>query len=388
MNKLKTISKDWRKIQFIDCISLDSLKKLNGLKKGEYRNKGNYPILDQGQKYISGYTNDEELLNKKYPAILFGDHTRIVKYIDFPFVVGADGTKVFQARKENDSKFLYYSLLNLDIPNTGYNRHFKFVKEAEILLPPLSEQKEIAKILLTVDKDIEKTDQIIKKTEKLKKGLMQKLFREMGSNDKRLKVENRDWRRVRLGEICEINPKTFIEMSDNEKVGFISMADVTNNGLIKNIKERSYKEVKKGYTKFKKGDVLFAKITPCMENGKGGFCVDDKYKFYFGSTEFHIIRCTDKILPEFIYQLINSSIFRLIAKRQMKGSAGQQRVPKEFLQKFSFLLPGFKEQQKNIEIFSNIDNKIEINKQVKNKLTQLKKGLMQDLLSGRVRVSL
>ncbi|MFC1615498.1 restriction endonuclease subunit S [Patescibacteria group bacterium] len=143
MTKLGEIPEEWGKVPFIDCIDTDSLKKLKGIKKSDYKTKGLYPVFDQGQKFISGYTDNESYVNKNYPAILFGDHTRIVKFIDQPFVVGADGTKVFQCKDNVDAKFLYYSLLDIDIPNTGYNRHFKWVKEAKILLPPLPQQKQI-----------------------------------------------------------------------------------------------------------------------------------------------------------------------------------------------------------------------------------------------------
>ncbi|MFP4514521.1 MAG: restriction endonuclease subunit S [Parcubacteria group bacterium] len=168
--KLKT------KVSFISCIDLCSFKKIKGLKKKEYQNKGEYPIFDQGQKYISGYTDDNNLVNNNYPVILFGDHTRVVKFINQPFAVGADGIKLFQSKKENDPKFLYYSLLNLDIPNTGYNRHFKWVKEAKILLPPLDEQKKFVKVLSGVDKKIEINKQFKNKLIQLKKGLMNDLL--------------------------------------------------------------------------------------------------------------------------------------------------------------------------------------------------------------------
>ncbi|MDO8592725.1 MAG: restriction endonuclease subunit S [bacterium] len=174
--KLGMMPEEWREIKFINCLDLDSLKKLKGIKKSEYQTIGHYPVFDQGQEFISGYTNNEEFINKNYPVILFGDHTRVVKFINQTFAVGADGTKIFQGKRDVDTKFLYYSLLNLNIPNTGYNRHFKWVKESKILLPLLPEQIEIAQIISDVDLKIEVNKNIKNKLAELKRGLMQDLL--------------------------------------------------------------------------------------------------------------------------------------------------------------------------------------------------------------------
>ncbi|MBU4190370.1 MAG: restriction endonuclease subunit S, partial [Candidatus Thermoplasmatota archaeon] len=95
--------------------------------KSSYKSKGKYPIVDQGKELIAAYTDEESKVYKKsIPLIIFGDHTRIFKYIDFPFVTGADGTKLLKANEELfENKFLYFALGRLNIPNRGYNRHFK-----------------------------------------------------------------------------------------------------------------------------------------------------------------------------------------------------------------------------------------------------------------------
>ncbi|MFC1802306.1 restriction endonuclease subunit S, partial [Patescibacteria group bacterium] len=168
----KNIPKGWEEKSFDRCVVL--LTKIEGVKKSDYNNFGKYPVFDQGQDYISGYTNDKNFLNDgKLPVILFGDHTRVFKLINEPFVVGNDGIKLFLGNDNIDTNYLYFYLLNINVPNTGYNRHFKFLKESDVLFPKdIKEQKRIAEILGEVDKEIEKTNEIIEKTEKLKKGLM------------------------------------------------------------------------------------------------------------------------------------------------------------------------------------------------------------------------
>lgn len=195
------------------------------------------------------------------------------------------------------------------------------------------------------------------------------------------------WKNVKLGSIVEINPRIKEDIPDEEIVGFISMADVSNESIVTNIQEKTYKDVKKGFTNFRPKDVLFAKITPCMENGKGGICPDE-YKYYFGSTEFHILRPKHETTSEYVYYIVTQQSFRKLAERNMKGSAGQKRVPKEFLENYEILLPPVFEQKRITEGLTVVDSEIQKNDQLKEKLTALKKGLMSDLLSGKVRVSI
>lgn len=143
---------DWEVVKVCDVlIKIEENK--NSELQSCYKDKGKYPIIDQGKNFISGYSDDEKKVYKNnIPLIVFGDHTRVLKYVNFPFVAGADGTKLLKANEKMfEQKFFYYSLLNIKIPNRGYNRHFKLLKEQKIPLPPLSEQKKIAEILSKID---------------------------------------------------------------------------------------------------------------------------------------------------------------------------------------------------------------------------------------------
>jgi type I restriction enzyme, S subunit len=136
-----------------DDVFRDVSSKANKLDQSEFSRSGKYPIIDQGQDFIAGYTDDSTLLwTNELPIIIFGDHTRIVKFIDFPFVAGADGTKVLEVDKNVDTKFAYFALQNLDVPSAGYSRHFKFLKEAFFRIPPLEQQRHIATILSRADR--------------------------------------------------------------------------------------------------------------------------------------------------------------------------------------------------------------------------------------------
>ncbi|MBP5503863.1 MAG: restriction endonuclease subunit S [Bacteroidales bacterium] len=144
----------------------------------EYLDNGKYPIVDQGQKQIIGFTNlNNPIKCPKNGSIVFGDHTRIFKFVDFDFYVGADGTQVLNVKDSYYCRFVYYVCLMLDIPNTGYNRHFKFLKEAIFSLPPtLAEQSAISKILSDMDEEISLLEAKKEKYTHLKQGMMSELL--------------------------------------------------------------------------------------------------------------------------------------------------------------------------------------------------------------------
>ena len=118
----------------------------------EFLEEGEFPVVDQGQVLVAGFVNDRSrVCSVNPPVIVFGDHTRVIKYVDFEFAMGADGTKVLVPKVESDTKYLYYALKAMEIPAAGYSRHYKFLKETQIPLPPLPEQRRIAEILDKAD---------------------------------------------------------------------------------------------------------------------------------------------------------------------------------------------------------------------------------------------
>ena len=189
-----------------------------------------------------------------------------------------------------------------------------------------------------------------------------------------------------LSDFSEINPRLAQKatLSDDTEVSFIKMEDVSNNAIIKNKRIRRYSKVAKGFTTFQNGDVLIAKITPCFENGKGGYAEDLILGVGFGSTEFHVIRAKKNSHSRFLYQFTNYSSFRLEAKSNMTGSAGQRRVPTDFFKTCKVVFPPLPEQQKIAAILSSVDGVIEKTQAQIDKLKDLKTGMMQELLTKGV----
>ncbi|NLK53131.1 MAG: hypothetical protein GX295_11930 [Syntrophomonadaceae bacterium] len=165
---------EWKKARFNNVFKVINIKNFQ-IPKSEYKETGKHPIVDQGQKTIIAFTDSENIF-KNIPVIIFGDHTRIVKWIDFNFAVGADGTQALQTNKDNNLKFLYYLLFNTEIVNLGYSRHMRELKQKYFLIPPLAEQTAIAIVLSTTDKEIEIEKQKLTTLQNQKKGLMQVLL--------------------------------------------------------------------------------------------------------------------------------------------------------------------------------------------------------------------
>jgi type I restriction enzyme S subunit len=137
----------WKRAAFDEVIrdvSAGNAKVSNG----RFRAAGTYPVVDQGQHFIAGYSNEaENLCRAELPVIVFGDHTRAVKFVDFPFCMGADGTKILRPANDDHPRYLYHFLRQVRLPDAGYSRHFKYLRESEIILPPLPEQRRIAEVL-------------------------------------------------------------------------------------------------------------------------------------------------------------------------------------------------------------------------------------------------
>ena len=163
------------------------------IKTDEYHPIGKYQIIDQGQEAVAGYSDLEDGVFENVPAIVFGDHTRIVKYVDQPFFLGADGVKVLRSRfKDANYRYLYYALKSVKIPNTGYNRHFKWLKEAKIYYPNSEEQSKIVLILDEISSVIEHRQRQLQKLDELVKARFIELFGDMFLNSKAWKKQALD----------------------------------------------------------------------------------------------------------------------------------------------------------------------------------------------------
>ena len=164
----------WEQRKFKDLFSSFANKDFQ-LQSSEYCDRGRYPIIDQGKKKIIGYSDNRTKVCDKFPCIIFGDHTTELKYIDFPFIIGADGVKTLSVL-EGNALFQYYNLQVNNIQPTGYNRHFSMLKEISLYVPNLEEQEKIGTYFDNLDNLITLQERKCKVLRELKKYMLQKMF--------------------------------------------------------------------------------------------------------------------------------------------------------------------------------------------------------------------
>ena len=212
-------------------------------------------------------------------------------------------------------------------------------------------QKEIVYKLNRITNAIKYRKRQIEKIDDLVKSQFIEMFGEIGS-------DKNGWGIRPLADCCDVNPKKGEDarIQKGMEVSFVPMQSVSEQGDIDTTAVRTYEEVQKGFTYFSEGDVLFAKITPCMENGKGAIARGLKNSVGFGSTEFHVLRPKAEVCnSEWIYAITSFPQFRQDAARKMTGSAGQRRVPASFLASYMVSCPPIELQEQFADFVEQTD---------------------------------
>lgn len=163
------------------------------------------------------------------------------------------------------------------------------------------------------------------------------------------------WPIVRLGEVADLNPRLTSRPTDETMVSFLAMADVEVDGTTTSGVDRPFHEVARGYTQFRNGDVLVAKITPCFENGKIAQA-NTRHAQAAGSTEFHVVRPRSEILDgRYLHHFLRQPLIRIAGERKMTGSGGQRRVPEHYLSRLEIPLPSPSEQRRIAKMLDQAD---------------------------------
>lgn len=312
----------WKTVPFDNAFK-DITSKGNKIPQDSYQRFGKYPIIDQGESFIAGYLDDESLAwNENLPVVIFGDHTRILKFVDFRFVLGADGTKVLKPSKDLIPKFAYYNLLHLDIPSAGYSRHFRFLKESEISFPLFDEQKRIAAIL-------DKADRLRRQrrfAQTLADSFLQSVFIKMFGNP----VSNpMNWEKVKLNSLGDLDRGHSKHRPRNAShlyggiYPFVQTGDIANStGYIKTFRQTYSEEGLKQSKLWKSGTLcitIAANIAKtailtfdaCFPDSVVGFTPNQKTNVNYIQQWFSFVqRNLEETAPESAQKNINLEILR------------------------------------------------------------------------------
>jgi type I restriction-modification system DNA methylase subunit/restriction endonuclease S subunit len=322
----------WELVDFNELIEQVSYTKK--IDKKDYLKSGKYPIIDQSETFISGFwDNDEDVFKIKKPVVLFGDHTRIFKYVDFDFVLGADGIKILQPIESVDSKFFYYIVSNIDLPNLGYSRHFKELKRKKIPLPPLPVQQELVARL-------DKQQAIIEQCNAMEKAIL-----EAGIDDS---IFEGDWEWVELESLCNDilsggTPSTKVEAYWKGSIPWITSADIQGIYEINVRKFITEEAVENSTTKI----IPANNIIVATRVGLGKLCLNKFDVCISQDCQGLIIK--ENVIPEFmLFALYN----RVQSFKQESQGSTVQGVTKDHLKAIKIPLPPIEKQQEIVDFLN------------------------------------
>ncbi len=382
---------DWTECTFEDL--LDYAQPTNYIVKStKYSDDYKTPVLTAGKSFIKGYTNETTGIFDELPTIIFDDFTTATQFVDFEFKVKSSAMKILvPTSKLVNMKFVFNCIQVNQVRNDTHKRYWISVyAKKKILLPPLVEQNAILAKTEEIFSDLDNGIANFKKAQAqlkiyrqavLKKafeGQLTKEWREKQSNLptaeellKQIKEERKNqnsdnlpkgWKYNLISEVAEINPAlpNKANIDRDLEVQFLPMKlveEIINK--IHLIETRKFVDVLKGsYTPFIDGDIIFAKVTPCMENGKIATVNKLKNGIGFGSSEFHVLRCSEKINNSFLYNFIVQDTFRNKAQAAMTGAVGLRRVPKQFIENYLIPIPSTIEEQ--TQIVQEIESRLSV----------------------------
>ncbi|WNF16722.1 restriction endonuclease subunit S [Microcystis aeruginosa] len=368
------------------------------IKSSEYLKNGSYPIIDQSSDFICGYCDDiKKVISNGLPYIVFGDHTRHTKFIDFPFVVGADGTQIIKSTKEVDDLFFFYLVLYAAerIGNYGYDRHFKHLKQFICDYPiDQSEQTQIATILSTIDRAIEQTEALIAKQQRIKTGLMQDLLTKGIDENGNIRSEEThkfkdsplgripvEWEVKPLASVAEIimgqSPQGYTYNQIGEGTPLINGPTEFGTRYIERVNQWTTSPTKL----CKRGDVLF-----CVRGSTTGRINIANDVYCIGRGLAAIREVKNKSINSFLELFLTQLVEQLFSEASGSGSTFPS-ITSNRLSATLILVPSIEEQNQIVLIINSYDRHICTEETHLNKLHSLKTGLMQDLLTGKVRVT-
>jgi len=331
------IAEGWEISEFENC--LEKVTYTNKIQRKDFREQGSYPIISQEQEFINGYwENEEDLYKVEKPVVVFGDHTKVVKFIDFDFVLGADGVKILKTKKHIDPKYLFYYLHNIELENLGYARHYRLLKEKMIEYPKsIPEQRRIVSIL----------DECFSAIEHSRKNAAQNL-----KNAKELFVcvldsilYDKKWKIKRLEEVCEkVEYGTSSKAQSQGTLPVLRMGNIQNGRFAwDSLVYSDNKEDNKQYL-LKYNDVLFNRTNSPELVGKTAIYKGERPAIFAGYL-IRIHRKENLLDADYLNYYLNSKMAFEYGKTVVISSVNQANINGTKLKTYPIPLPTLFEQQ-------------------------------------------
>ena len=307
------MKKGWQIKPFEDCI--ESVKYTRKIQRKDFLDDGQFPIVSQEAEFTNGYWDDEaDVFKVSTPVVIFGDHTQVLKYVDFDFVLGADGVKILPPRDFLRPKFFFFQLQAAKFTSLGYARHYRLLKELEIKYPPLAEQQRIVGLLdeafaglATAKANAEKN---LQNARALFESHLQSVFTQRGEG----------WVEKSLGEALVKTETTDPTRSPKTEIDYIDVSSVSKETLA--IQETQRLQGKDAPSRARKlvrtNDVLFATIRPTLRRIA---IVPEELDSQVCSTGYFVLRAKPDLDHRLVFYFLQSETFMTAMETLQKGAS-------------------------------------------------------------------
>jgi type I restriction enzyme S subunit len=382
----------WPTAAIANCLTPVSFSGITKIQSRDYQQTGRFPIIDQGQESIAGWTDDEKaVISSPLPLLVFGDHTRVFKFVDVPFARGADGTQVLKPKADIDPLFFFYACRAIDLPSRGYNRHFSVLKEKYIPLPEQDEQESIGLILLQVEGVFQQQSLLIASTQALKRAAMRELFTKglRGKPQKETEIGQlpESWEVKELKDICTMRsggtpPKSMSELWAGD-FPWVSGKDLKANRLDDSIDHITHDAA------FNYSEIAPADSVLVLVRGMGlakGFALSLIARPMAFNQDLKALTPDPPLTGDFLMHVLTFAGQRML-RNVADAAHGTKRLSQEDLNTFLLPIPSSGEQSDIVTILDAIDRKIDLHRKKRALLEELFKSLLHKLMTGEIRVS-
>ncbi len=372
----------WETALFTDVVS-DVTSGNTKLKTQDYKKLGKYPVIDQGASLIGGYSDENISVKSPPPYVIFGDHTCSIKYVDFPFILGADGVKVLQPNTlVLDTKYLYFYLKSVELPNTGYDRHFKYLKRVQIPLPPLPEQQRIATLLEKVDHLRQLRQQALRRLDDLVQATFLEMFGDPVTNPKGWETELLSHialvrsgvtkgRKLSLEEVVSVPYMRVANVQD----GYLNLDEIKNISVLPSDVEK--------YA-LQSGDLLLTEGGDLDKLGRGAIWKSQIEHCIHQNHIFCVRLETEKVRPEYLSALVGSAYGKRYFLRQAKQTTGIASINSTQLKAFPVQKPSLSLQLSYEAAIKQINTQKHNHHTALTQLDTLFNALMQQAFTGQL----
>ena len=383
----------WPTARVGECLASVSMAGRSNVQSKDYRPAGRFPVVDQGQSEIAGWTdNDNAVVREPLPVVIFGDHTRTLKYVDYPFARGADGTQVLKPIDGIDTLYFYYACRALRLPARGYNRHFSLLKDQVIGLPPKSEQILIARTLRLVDHALRIARQIFGAELDLKRAAIRELFSRGLLEDPQKETEigplPKSWVVAPLGDVAFRPDYGHTASAQREAVGprFLRITDIQDGNVSWDSVPYCDGNAAPADKRLQELDIVVARIggttgkaflisgLPCGEQA------------IFASYLIRLRARPEVVDPRFLYYYLQTEQYwHYIGLHKPGRLKGGINIP--VLVNLPIPLPTLTEQRDLVAVLVAIDKKLGLVVRRKAALSELFQTLLRMLMTGEICVS-